>query len=58
MTATRSTEGSGPTVGVLYPGYHRPLVMAQNIGYNPVLSSGKKDGNHIPRTGYGPTTHD
>jgi hypothetical protein len=27
-------EGSGPTIGVLYPGYRGSLVTAQNSGYN------------------------
>jgi hypothetical protein len=32
--ATRSMEGSGAIVGVLYPGYRESLVMAQKSRYD------------------------
>jgi hypothetical protein len=33
FSTARSTKGLGATVEVLYPGYHRSLIMAQNFWY-------------------------
>jgi hypothetical protein len=52
--ATRSTEGTGATIGVLYPLYHRPPIMAQKYEYGLVPASAKWLENQVPRIGYAP----
>jgi hypothetical protein len=43
-------EGSGATVGVLYPGYHRPLVKVKKSGYGqlPPAANGWETKHLIP----------
>jgi hypothetical protein len=49
-------ESSGATVGVMYPGFHGPPVMAQNSRYDrfPPVTNGWGTIHVI--LGYGPTT--